>query len=153
MVVYNLGLALLFATLNQVLTVNFTTTHSLAKLPVGSSLVKSLLVAMFSMAGIPPFLGFFAKLSVFVVVSNLYMFVLFPFFFLLLFSGLYFYIQNVRLILASPRDSVAGGLYPRGLGVRRVVHLEVLSYFLSAVLVMGFVFLEDIFVYAAWLLS
>lgn len=153
MIVYNVGLALLFVTLGQVMTSFFTTTHSFTLLPQGSPLLKNVLVALFSMAGIPPFLGFFAKLSVFVVVSNLYLFVMFPFFFVLLFSGLYFYIQNVRLILTAPRGFVSGGLYPEDLNVRRVTSLEMIATLLNFTLLAGLFYLEDFFLYSAWLLS
>ena len=152
-IIYNLALALFFLTLNQVRNQNATTTFALYSFPQGTTLSKNILVSFFSMAGVPPFLGFFAKISIFVVVTNLYLFVLFPLFFLLLFSGLYFYIQNIRLILTSVDQLSFSNLYPRGLNTRRSVTLTLFAYILTFMLLSGLVYLEDILLYMNWFIS
>ena len=50
------------------------------------------------MAGVPPFLGFFSKLLVFVNNVNNDFFLLYSLLFIILFVGLYFYIQNIRFL-------------------------------------------------------
>lgn len=153
MCVYNIALALFFLTLNQVVNAGFTTTFSLYRIPQGTSLSKNLLVSFFSMAGIPPFLGFFSKIAIFVIVANLYLFVLFPLFFLLLFSGLYFYIQNIRLILTSTNQLSFNNLYVQDVNTRRVTSLDFLGSLLNFVLLTGLIYLEDFLLYSTWLLS
>lgn len=150
---YNVALALFFISVNQVKNHAMTTTFALYSFPQGTLLSKNVLISFFSMAGIPPFLGFFAKISIFVVITNLYLFVLFPLFFLLLFSGLYFYIQNIRLILTPVSQLTFGNLYSRSLNTRKVSSLTVWSYLISFFLISGIVYLEDILLYSSWLLA
>lgn len=149
MSVYNLALALFFITLNQVTNSGLTTTFALYQIPQGTSLSKSLLVSFFSMAGIPPFLGFFSKIAIFVIIANLYLFILFPLFFLLLFSGLYFYIQNVRLILTGTDQLSFGNLYVSDLNTRRSTLLDFLACVLNFVLLTGITLLEDFLLYSS----
>lgn len=153
MCVYNVALALFFLTLNQVTNSGLTTTFSLYQIPQGTSLSKNVLVSFFSMAGIPPFLGFFSKIAVFVIVANLYLFVLFPVFFLLLFSGLYFYIQNIRLILTGTNQLSFNNLYVVDINTRKVTSLDFLAYLFNFVLLTGLIYLEDFLLYSSWLLS
>ena len=151
--VYNLALALFFLTLNQIRNQDATSTFMFYTLPQGTTLSKNVLVSFFSMAGVPPFIGFFAKVSIFVVITNLYLFVLFPLFFLLLFSGLYFYIQNVRLLLTSTDQLSFANLYPRGLNIRRSTTLTLLGYLLTFFLISGLVYLEDVLLFVSWFIA
>ena len=146
---YNFALALFFLTLNQVTNAGLTTTFSLYQIPQGTSLSKNVLISFFSMAGIPPFLGFFSKIAIFTVVTNLYLFVLFPLFFLLLFSGLYFYIQNVRLILTGTSQLSFRNLYVSDLNTRRSLSLDFMSCVLNFILLTGMTLLEDILLYSS----
>jgi len=149
MSVYNLALALFFLTLNQITNSGLTTTFSLYQIPQGTTLSKNVLVAFFSMAGIPPFLGFFSKIAIFTIVANLYLFVLFPLFFLLLFSGLYFYIQNIRLILTGTSQLSFGNLYVSDLNTRRSLSLDFIACVLNFLLLTGMTLLEDLLLYSS----
>ena len=153
MVVYNLALALFFITLNQLANNSFTTTFSLYNIPQGTYLSKNLMISLFSMAGVPPFIGFFSKVSIFVILANSFLFLLFPIFFILLFSGLYFYIQNIRLILTSHNRLLQGKLYNYDLALRHPYLVNFVSYLICFVLLFSLFILEDTLLYSVWLLS
>lgn len=152
MVIYNAALAVLFLVLTQLTNNNFTTTFSFYTIPQGTLASTSLLIAFFSMAGVPPFVGFFSKLVVLVLLANSYFFILFPVFFILLFSGLYFYIQNIRLILTSVDNSLSKPVYIKDLNTRHT-HLNfLLLYSLLTFLMFGIAYLEDIILLCNWFL-
>ena len=98
MVIYNLALYTIFLTLFQFVHQNYKTLYSFLDLGSSNFFSKVLIISLFSMAGVPPFLGFFSKIFLFSLLCNSNFFVLFPFFFMLLFIGLYFYIQNIRFL-------------------------------------------------------
>jgi NADH:ubiquinone oxidoreductase subunit 2 (subunit N) len=93
------------------------------------------------MAGVPPFCGFFAKVFLFTLLANAHFFVLFPFFFLILFIGLYFYIQNIRFL-----NSRAGAdFHPIiELNLRNSPLYYYLTFTILFFLIFGFIFTEDI---------
>ena len=153
MIVYNLALSLFFITINQISNVNMTTTFSFYNIPQGTILSKNVLISFFSMAGVPPFVGFFSKLSIFVIITNSFLYLLFPIFFILLFSGLYFYIQNVRLILTPNSRLTLSSFYNYDIVVRLPHSLASLSYVLSFILIFGVFFIEEFFLYSTWLLA
>jgi len=67
---------------------------------------STLIVTFFSLAGVPPFLGFFAKLLLFAAIfytSNFFYFLLFIF--LNLFF-IFFYIQNVRFLVGKTQKNI-----------------------------------------------
>jgi NADH-quinone oxidoreductase subunit N len=53
------------------------------------------------MAGVPPFIGFFSKLFILLLLLNNTFFILYFFFFVLIFLGLYFYIQNIKFLYST----------------------------------------------------
>jgi NADH:ubiquinone oxidoreductase subunit 2 (subunit N) len=98
MIIYNLTSLLLFSTLMQIINTNIKTTYSFSNIGASNVFTKFLGLSILSMAGVPPLLGFFSKIFVFVLISNSSIFILFPPFFILLFVGLYFYVQNLRFL-------------------------------------------------------
>ena len=64
-------------------------------------------IIFLSLAGIPPFLGFFSKLFILscLVFSNFWG--LFILLFILLFISLYFYLQNIRILYQSTAQEVS----------------------------------------------
>jgi len=98
MIIYNLTSFLFFSTLLQASTTKLQTLYSFSSLGASSLHSKLLGLSVLSLAGVPPLLGFFSKIFVFTLVSNSNLFLLFPPFFILLFVGLYFYIQNMRFL-------------------------------------------------------
>jgi len=97
-IIYNVTSFLLFATIMQVVSTDIKTLYSLANLGVSSIYTKFLSLCMLSLAGVPPLAGFFAKIFAFVLLAASNLFLLFPPFFILIFIGLYFYVQNLRFL-------------------------------------------------------
>lgn len=57
------------------------------------------------MAGVPPFVGFFSKLFILNIILNTNLLTLYFFLFILLLVGLYFYMQNLRFLHTSNKNS------------------------------------------------
>jgi NADH:ubiquinone oxidoreductase subunit 2 (subunit N) len=104
---------------------------------------------LFSMAGVPPFWGFFSKIFLFTLLANSNFFILFPFFFILLFIGLYFYIQNIRFL-----NSTAGANFTPivELNARNVPMYYYLTFTLLFFLTFGVYFTEDLLILTQWIL-
>jgi NADH:ubiquinone oxidoreductase subunit 2 (subunit N) len=98
MFIYNISIYVVFFTLFQFVYSVLKTIQSFTILGLTNFFNKVLVLVLFSMAGVPPFWGFFSKIFILILVCNSHFFILFPFFFLLLFIGLYFYIQNIRFL-------------------------------------------------------
>lgn len=98
MFLYNLSLMVLLWSVFTVITARFKTLHALAGFSFNPYHLLLATALLLSMAGVPPFIGFFAKLFVLGLLTNNSFFILYSQFFLVLFLGLYFYIQNIRFL-------------------------------------------------------
>ena len=98
MFIYNLSLISFFYSIFSFITINFKTLYTFSEFTQNSFIVLNFSVLLFSMAGVPPFIGFFSKLFVMVLVLNNFYFLFYFIFFILLFLGLYFYMQNIRFL-------------------------------------------------------
>lgn len=148
--IYNLTSFLLFTTLLQFINTKLTTLFSLNILHQSNLFTKVLSLSLLSLAGVPPLLGFFSKIFVIILIANSHFFLLFPPFFILLFTGLYFYIQNIRFLHSTTSHTT--------------VHLTELSFRISLVylyftmivtfiLIFGFIFIDDLLMIFSWSLS
>ena len=70
MFIYNLSLIIIFWTLHQFISFNFKTLFSFADLKFNFYFVTSITITLFSIAGVPPFLGFFSKLLILLILIN-----------------------------------------------------------------------------------
>jgi len=59
------------------------------------------------MAGVPPFVGFFSKLFILTLLTNNSFFILYSVFFVVLFIGLYFYVQNIRFLHSTNHNNLS----------------------------------------------
>ena len=98
MIIYNIAIYAIFLTLFQFTHSSYKTIYSFVDLGSSNFFSKVLIISLFSMAGVPPFWGFFSKIFIFSLLCNSNFFILFPIFFILLFISLYFYIQNIRFL-------------------------------------------------------
>ena len=147
MSIYNIAIYLIFFTLFQFINNNYKTIYSFLDLGSSNFFSKILIISLFSMAGVPPFWGFFSKVFIFILLCNSNFFILFPFFFILLFVSLYFYIQNIRFL-----NSTAGSNFtPITELVQRVVPLfyYVVLIFLFF-LIFGLFYTEDLILFISW---
>ena len=149
MFIYNLALFLIFFTLFQIISFSWRTLYSFGNLGY-SFLTKTVTISLFSMAGVPPFLGFFAKVFIFVMLSDANFFVLFPFFFILLFTGLYFYVQNIRILNATNSPNL---VWQHTLNMRVVPVYYSTSITILYILIFGFFYVDDLFLFFSWLLN
>jgi NADH:ubiquinone oxidoreductase subunit 2 (subunit N) len=79
MLIYNVSLFVIFSTLFQFTNSELKTTHSFSSIGANQFYSATLIISLFSMAGVPPFCGFFAKVFLFTLLANAHFFVLFPF--------------------------------------------------------------------------
>lgn len=148
MFVYNLALYLIFFSLFQLISFNFKTLHSFKNLD-NNFINKVITISILSMAGVPPFVGFFSKVFLFILLVDSNFFVFFSFFFVLVFTGLYFYIQNIRLLNGTGESNFPA---QHSVNMRVSPSYYTTALTLSFFLVFGFVFIEDIFIFFYWLL-
>jgi NADH:ubiquinone oxidoreductase subunit 2 (subunit N) len=150
MFIYNVSLVIIFWTLHQFISFNFKTIYSFSDLKFNYYFTTVLSIVLFSIAGVPPFLGFFSKILILILLINSNFFFFYIFFFGLLFFGLYFYLQNIRF------------LYSTGVGKLNYAHSSIMrssslyfyiTLFLVFFLIFGFAFMDDIVLYFFWLLS
>jgi len=148
-IIYNFSLIVFFWTLNQFINSNSKTLYAFADLKYNFFLVFVITILLLSMAGVPPFLGFFSKLLILVSLININFFLLYIFFFSLLFFGLYFYVQNIRFLYSSSSNSQLN--YAFLPFIRLQLAYLYFTYSISFILIFGFYFFEDIFFCSLWL--
>ena len=148
--IYNLSLLVLFSTVFQLVNFELKTLYSLSSYGNSSIFTKALLVALFSMAGVPPFWGFFAKLFILLLLFNSNFFLLFIFLFTFLFVGLYFYMQNVRFLNTVGSGNVYGSTE---INLRLSPLFFYLLYPTLFLLIFGFFFTEDLLLFFAWIIN
>lgn len=147
--VYNSSLVVVFYVLFQLSLVQLKTTFSFNSLTMGGPYVKLVVMSFFSMAGVPPMIGFFTKIFLFLLICGAGLAVGFPFIFTVLFTSLYFYIQNVRFLNAS-NTSNTPFLYEQS--VRTVPTFFTITYSLAFFLTFGAAYLDDSLLVVRWTL-
>lgn len=145
--IYNFSLIVLFWTLTQFVNSNSKTLYSFNDLKYNFFLVFVITILFLSMAGVPPFLGFFSKLLILILLINVNFFLLYLFFFTLLFFGLYFYLQNIRFLYSSNSSQLNYTFTP----FLRISTLYLYyTYCVLFSLIFGFYFFDDIFFCIVW---
>ena len=149
LLIYNLTSFMFFTTFLQFVNTHLITFSSLNVLTQSNFLTKVLSLSLLSLAGVPPLLGFFSKIFVIILVANSHMFVLFPPFFTLLFTGLYFYIQNIRFLHST---TVSNLPFTTELSFRVSVVYVYVILLLTFTLIFGFCFIDDLILIFSWAL-
>ena len=149
MIIYNASLYLVFFTFYQFMHTTIKTLYSFTDLGSSNFFTKVLIIALFSMAGVPPFWGFFSKVFIFTLLCGSNFFILYPIFFLLLFIGLYFYIQNIRFLnsTASSNFNPIVDVEARVVTVYYPITLALLFF-----ITFGVFFTEDLILTTTWVL-
>lgn len=145
--IYNLSLLPIFAVLFQLNISNIKTINFLSTFGFNYTLTKFLIISFLSAAGIPPFLGFFSKIFIFTLLCNNYLTLFFIILFILLFTGLYFYMQNIRFLNTSNLQNF------NNIFEKNVRHVPSFYYFCFPnifFLIFGFLFVDDIFLFFRW---
>lgn len=98
MFIYNLTvIAVLWLLFTTTLT-NFKTLQSFSSFTSHPFLLTNLTILLFSLAGVPPFVGFLSKIFILTLVLKNSFTLLYTVFLVVLFLGLYFYVQNIRYL-------------------------------------------------------
>jgi NADH:ubiquinone oxidoreductase subunit 2 (subunit N) len=105
-------------------------------------------ILLFSMAGVPPFIGFFSKIFIMVLVLNNFYFVFYFIFFILLFLGLYFYMQNIRFLHST---NYRASYTPFLLNERLVVSMLYVTITILFMIVFGSIYTDDFILLFTWL--
>lgn len=147
--IYNLTLISVLWIFLSVITKQLLTLQSFNNFSFTSFSVFSLTILLFSMAGVPPFLGFFSKLLVFVLSINNDFFLLYSLLFIVLFIGLYFYTQNIRFLHSTDYKSFS---YPYLLNERVTLVFNYFSIWVVTWLILGSVSINDLHLFFMWLL-
>ena len=148
LVIYNLTTFLLFSSIFQVLNTNLKTLYSLSDFGATTVVAKLLIISILSSAGVPPLLGFFSKIFVLVLLTDSNLFILFPSLFLVIFMGLYFYVQNLRFLNTSSRPTI---VLQNELSTRVNPGYFILALPTAFLLVFGFLFVDDVILISSWL--
>jgi NADH:ubiquinone oxidoreductase subunit 2 (subunit N) len=103
------------------------------------------------MAGVPPFVGFFTKLFILTLITNNSFVLFYTLFFVTMFIGLYFYIQNVKFIHSTNHGTLN---YPHLNSNERLVPIFFYSLvFTLTILILGVVCIEDLLLIFSWVLA
>ena len=146
--IYNISLMIFFWNFQQFSSFFFKSIYSFSSFKFSFYFTISLLITLFSIAGVPPFTGFFTKLLILISVSNSNFFFFYLLFFSLLFIGLYFYIQNIRFLLSSKNDNLN---YSFEKIIRTASIYFIISFFIIFFLSIGFIFFDDFYFYFYWI--
>ena len=149
MFIYNTSLILLFWTLFTTILTKFKTLYSFNNFHFNSLQLLILTILLFSMAGVPPFIGFFSKLFILVLLTNNSFFLIYFLFFPILLIGLYFYIQNIRFLHSTNAQNATTQFM-----FNEKVNLSYLyfSLWFLTILLFGIFFVDDILLLFTWLL-
>jgi len=150
LLIYNLSLIILFWTLYQFTMINFKTIYSFNDLKLDFFFTTILTLILFSIAGVPPFIGFYSKILILLLLINSNFFFFYIFFFGLLFFGLYFYIQNIRFLYSTAKGKID---YTHLEFMRKTSLYYMHSFFLLFFLIFGVILMDDIVLYFYWLFN
>ena len=149
MLVYNLTLIGFFWILMSFYNSHFKTLFSFKTFSFNSSYLFFLTLFLFSLAGVPPFIGFFSKVYLLNLLIEQNFSILFCLFIILLIFGLYFYMQNLRFLHSTNSKSL-NKTY-----ISNERYSFVMFYYLitiSFILINGVFIVEDLLFYFIWLL-
>lgn len=150
MFIYNLSIILIFWILQQFINTNFKTIYSFNDLKFNFFFSNTLAIILFSIAGVPPFLGFFSKLLILISLINSNFFLFFIFFFVLLFFGLYFYLQNIRFLYSTNPSKIN---YSVDNYLRNCPIFFYFTYTSLFFLLFGGFFFKDLLLYFYWVIN
>ena len=147
MFIYNLSLISFFWSLFSFITTKLKTLYTLSELTQNSFIVLNISILLFSMAGVPPFIGFFSKIFVMVLVLNNFYFLFYFLFILLLFLGLYFYMQNIRFLHSTNYKNYYSTVL---INERLPLHMLYFTNTLLVLIVFGLVYIDDFLLIFTW---
>ena len=150
MLIYNTTIILLFWTLFNIITSEFKTLHQFNNFSYNSFYVLTISIILFSMAGVPPFIGFFSKLFIILLFINGYFSLFFILLLILLLIGLYFYMKNIKFLHSTNASSAN---YPFLLNEKLVINYYYLTISSLVIISLGTFFIDDFILFVTWLFN
>ncbi len=149
-VIYNYSLIVLFNILYSKILTNQKTLNSFSFYKYDSFSLFSLTLVLLSLAGVPPFTGFFTKIFILLLLVNSNFFLFFFFFTIFTLASLYFYLSNIRYLYSSKNNTIAHpNLYSSEIVSTNFFNITLILVFF---LVFGLFFLDDIILFLFWTL-
>lgn len=145
MFIYNTSLVTLFWLLFSTVLSQFKTLHAFSGFSFNSFILTSITILLFSMAGVPPFIGFFSKLFILTLLVNNSFFLLYALFFVVLFLGLYFYVQNIRFLHSTDPSSTSSTQYVGSERLSPALFYLTLTVLVSVIF--GTVYIDDVLLF------
>ena len=110
-----------------------------------------ILVLILNISGIPPFLGFFLKVSLLPFLNNTYFFAIFFLFFSFLFLSLWFYLKNLKFLLLDNFSFFQKSLFISNPSPSTVEPLLYVTFYV--VFLFGCLFLDDFILFSYYFLN
>jgi len=148
MFLYNTTLIVFFWSILLNVTTKLKTLYSFSQYSFDSVSLFFITICLFSMAGVPPFVGFFSKLFILNILLNSNLFMLYFFLFILLLVGLYFYMQNLRFLHTSNRGH---NDKPYLINERSPLLYYYVSITFTFFVIFGVVYVDDFLLFFNWL--
>ena len=149
MFIYNTSLITLFWVLFSTVLSQFKTLQSFNSFSFNSFFLITITILLFSMAGVPPFVGFFSKLFILTLLTNNSFFILYSVFFVVLFIGLYFYVQNIRFLHSTNHNSLS---YQYMLSTERTTPMfYYVTIYVLTLVILGTVYVDDLLLLFTWI--
>lgn len=148
MFLYNTTLVVFFWSIMLNTTTKLKTLYSFSNYSFDSTSLFFITVCLFSMAGVPPFVGFFSKLFVLNMLISSNLFILYFFLLVLLLVGLYFYMQNLRFLHTSNRGQ---NDKPYLTNERLPLAYHYYSITFIMFVVFGVIYIDDFLLFFSWL--
>lgn len=146
--IYNLTLVGFFWIFTSFLNSNLKTLYSLNMFSFDSFFLFFITLFLFSLAGVPPFIGFFNKLYLMNLISHNKFFLFNTLFLIILIFGLYFYMQNIRFLHSTNYNKSSKPFFKLE---KNSIGLYYYLLTLSYILLNGFFIVEFFFDYFFWL--
>ena len=150
MFIYNTSLITLFWLLFSTVLTHFKTLHSFNSFSFNSFYLFSITVLLFSMAGVPPFIGFFSKLFIITLLTNNSFFILYFVFFITLFVGLYFYVQNIRFLHSTNANELSYQYVLLNEKVNPTLFYFTINFLV--IIIFGTVYVDDLLLLFTWIM-
>ena len=127
----------------------FKTLYSFNVFSFDGSYLFFITISLFSLAGVPPFMGFFSKVYLLNLLVDQSFFLLYTIFIILLIFGLYFYMQNLRFLHST---NLKGNHKPFLRNERKSFSMVYYLILWSFLLINGVFLIEDMLFYFTWVL-
>ena len=146
---YNITLIFLFWVILSVIAFKLKTLHSFNMFSYSSYNTFLLTIILFSVSGVPPFVGFFTKVLIFILSLSNSFFLFYTLFFVIVFVSLYFYIQNIRFLHSTNYQTFQS---PYIVNERLIINFYTLSIPLIIIINTGFIVFDDLVMLFIWIL-